>query len=92
MTSTLGQGQTQNDGQYPLHHMTYASAKFEAAMSNGLGGMHLQEILVFTLIQGQGHMKHCPLHYVTYVPAKFEVAMANGKDDALPRTYIGHMM
>ena len=32
---TLGQGQTRNVPQYPLNHMTYAPAKFEAAMSNG---------------------------------------------------------
>ena len=31
---TLGQGQTQNVSQYPLHHITYAAAKFEATMSN----------------------------------------------------------
>ena len=34
----LSQGQTWNIAQYLLHHMTYASAKFEVAMSNGLGG------------------------------------------------------
>ena len=51
--------------------MIYAIAKFEAAMSKGLGGN-----IWFDL--DQGHMKHCPLHHVTYVPAKFEVAMANG--------------
>ena len=28
---------TQNVAQYPTHHVTYASAKFEVAMSNGLG-------------------------------------------------------
>ena len=28
---------TQNIAQYPLHHVTYAPAKFEVAMSNGLG-------------------------------------------------------
>ena len=28
-TLTLGQGHTQNVAQYPLHHMTYAPAKFE---------------------------------------------------------------
>ena len=33
---------------YPLHHMAYAPAKFEAAMSNGLGEMHLQEIFDLT--------------------------------------------
>ena len=92
LTSTLGQGQTQNVAQYPLHHMAYVSAKFEAAMPNGLGGMHLQEIFHLTLTQVQGHMKHCPLHHVTYVPAKFEVATANRKGDALPRKYIGHQM
>ena len=29
---------TQNVVQYPPHHMMYAPAKFEVAMSNGLGG------------------------------------------------------
>ena len=38
LTLTLGQGQTRNVAQYPLHHMTYAPAKSETAMSNGLGG------------------------------------------------------
>ena len=37
LTLTLGQAQTRNVAQYPLHHMTYAPAKFEAAMSNSLG-------------------------------------------------------
>ena len=58
--------------------MTYAHAKFEAAMSNGLGVLHLQEIFDLTLTQGQGHIKPCPLHYVTYVPAKLEFAAAYG--------------
>ena len=56
--------------------MTYAPAKFEAAMSNCLGGNAFTRNILFD--QGQGHMKHCPLHHVTYVPAKFEVATANG--------------
>ena len=29
---------TRNFAQYPLHHVTYAPANFEVAMSNGLGG------------------------------------------------------
>ena len=29
---------TQNAAQYPLHHVTYAAAKFKVAISNGLGG------------------------------------------------------
>ena len=37
-TLTLGQGQTRNVAQHLQHHMTYVPAKFEAAMSNGLGG------------------------------------------------------
>ena len=38
LPSNLGQGQTRNVAQYPLHHMTYAPVKFEAAMSYGFGG------------------------------------------------------
>ena len=38
LTLTLGQGETLNVAQYPLHHMTYAPAKFKVAMSNSLGG------------------------------------------------------
>ena len=38
ITLTLGVKVTQNVAQYPLHHVTYAHAKFEVAMSNGLGG------------------------------------------------------
>ena len=33
----LDLGVTQNIAQYPLYHVTYANAKFEVAMSNGLG-------------------------------------------------------
>ena len=40
--------------------------------------MHLQEKILITLTQCQGHMKHCHLHCVTYVTAKFEAATANG--------------
>ena len=36
LTLTLGQKQTGNIAQCPLHHMTYQPAKFEAAISNGL--------------------------------------------------------
>ena len=36
LTLLLGQGQIQNFAKYPLHHMTYALAMFEVAMSNGL--------------------------------------------------------
>ena len=33
----LGVKVRQNAAQYPPHHMTYAPAKFEVAMSNGIG-------------------------------------------------------
>ena len=38
LTLILGQRQTQNVAQYPLHHVTYAPAKIEAAMSTSFGG------------------------------------------------------
>ena len=68
--------------------MTYAPAKFEVSMSNGLGGNTFTKNIDLTLTQGQGHMKHCLLHHVPYVPAKFEVATANGLGDAFSRKYI----
>ena len=34
----LGVKATQNDAQYPLHHVTYLGTKFEVASSNSLGG------------------------------------------------------
>ena len=34
----LGVKVTRNVAQYPLHHVIYASTKFEVATSNGLGG------------------------------------------------------
>ena len=34
----LGDKVTQNVTQYPLHHVMYASTKFEVATSHGLGG------------------------------------------------------
>ena len=63
-------GQTENVAQYPLHHMTYAPAKFEAAMSKGLGGNAFTRNFDLTLTQCQGHMERSP--------AKFEVVTANG--------------
>ena len=34
----LGVKVTQNVSQYPLHHVTYSTTKFEVATFNGLGG------------------------------------------------------
>ena len=38
MTLTSWFKVTQNVAQYPPHHVTYAPANFEVAMSNGSGG------------------------------------------------------
>ena len=35
LTLTLSQEQTRNAAQYPLHHMTYAPAKFNVTTANG---------------------------------------------------------
>ena len=56
--------------------MTYTPAKFEVAMSNGLGGDAFTRNIQGDLVKN--HMNHCPLLHVPYEPAKFEVATANG--------------
>ena len=71
LTLALGQGQTRNAAQYHLHHITYASAKFEAAMANGLGGNALFDIDLRVGVTQ--NVSHCPLHHVTYAPTEFEV-------------------
>ena len=38
LTLNLGVKVTRNVAQYPLHHVTYSTTKFEVATSNGLGG------------------------------------------------------
>ena len=38
LTFDLGVKVTRNVAQYPLHHVIYASTKYEVATSNGLGG------------------------------------------------------
>ena len=77
--------------QYSLHHLTYASAKFEVARSNGLGGAFTRNTL-FDLdlwVKVTENIPHYPLHHVTYVFAKFEVATSNGqRGAALTRKYI----
>ena len=37
---------TQNVSQYPLHHVTFASANFEVAMSNGLGDAFTRKYII----------------------------------------------
>ena len=73
---------TWNIAQYHLLHVTYASAKFDFATSNGLGGdafTRKYTISPLTLTLGQGHTQNVaqyPLHHRTNAPAKFEVAMS----------------
>ena len=61
----LGVNVTQNFAQYPLHHVTYAPAKFEVATSNSLGGDAVtNENTLFYIdpdLGGQGHMNCCPV-------------------------------
>ena len=70
--------------QIPAFDLTKASAKFEVATSNGLGGdaftrKYIISLLTLTLGQEQTRkVAQCPLHHMTYAPAKFEASMSNG--------------
>ena len=59
---------------------TKASAKFEVAMPNGLGGdAFTRTYIISPLTLGQGQTRNVaqyPQHHMTYAPAKFEVAMS----------------
>ena len=55
----LGVKVAQNIALYPLHHVTYAPAKFEVPMSNGLGEDAFARKNIFWPWH-QGHMKYCP--------------------------------
>ena len=76
----LGVKVTLNVVPLPQCHVTYAPAKFEAAMSNGLGDVFKRKIqyLTLTLESRSQNIAQHPLHHVTYAPAKFEVAKFNG--------------
>ena len=68
----------------PTFELTKASAKFEVAKSNHLGGdaftrKYIISLLTLTLGQGQTrNVAQYPLHHMTYAPAKVEAAMSNG--------------
>ena len=47
----LGVKVTRNVTQYPLHHVIYASTKFEVATSNGLG----EDTITRNVTDGQTH-------------------------------------
>ena len=49
----LGVKVTQNVAQYPLHHVTYSTTKFEVATSNGLGGDTFTRNAMYTRTDGR---------------------------------------
>ena len=51
----LGVKVTQNVAQYPLHHVTYAPAKFEVATSNSLGDPFTRKHI----------MNRCPVPFIS---------------------------
>ena len=69
--------------QIPAFELTKASAKFEVATSNRLGGdaftrKYIISLLTLTLGHGQTRkVAQYPLHNITYASAKFEAAMSN---------------
>ena len=58
----LGVEVSWNIAQYPLHYVTYATAKFEVAMSNSLwGDAFSRKFIIWSCPWSQGHTKHCPV-------------------------------
>ena len=58
---------TWNGAQYPLHHVTYATAKFEVATSNSLGkDVFTRKYSIWTWIGHQGHLKYCSTLYIMW--------------------------
>ena len=72
---------TQKTSQYPLHHVIYASTKFEDAMNTSLGeDTFSRQYINWLLPLGVKFIwsfAQYPLHHVTYAPAKLDVAMSN---------------
>ena len=48
----LGVKVTRNVAQYPLHHVTYAPAKFDLTTSHVTEKVHLQENTLFDQVKG----------------------------------------
>ena len=68
MTFDLGVKVKENIAQFHLHHVTYATAKFEAVMSNSLGGDAFTRkyiIWPLTLTKVQWNIAQYLLHHVT---------------------------
>ena len=77
----LGVTVTLNVAQCPLHHVTYAHAKFKVATTKGEREDAFTRNTLFDLNLGvkvTGNVSQYPLHYVNYAPVKFEVAASKG--------------
>ena len=64
---------TQYVAQYCPHYMTYASAKFEVAKCNGLGGAFTRKYIIWSWPWGQGHTKCCPVPSTSCDTCTFKV-------------------
>ena len=69
-------GNTQFVAEYPLHHVTYALAKFEVAMSKGLGHEFTRKSIIHLLFDLCDVVQY-PLLHVTYALVKFEGGMSS---------------
>ena len=58
----------------PLHHVTYAPAKFEVSTSSGLGDVFTKKYIIKIT---QKVAQYLSSYYDLCAPAKFEVAMSN---------------
>ena len=75
---TFGVKVTQNFAKYLLHHGTYAPAKFELAVSNGLGGYAFaRKYIILPWGQVTQNVAQNPLHHVIFAPGKSEIAVSN---------------
>ena len=69
---------TQHIVQYPLHHVTYAPAKFAVATSKGLGeDAFTRKYIVWSLTLGQGHMKRFPVPSTSCDLCIYKVSTSN---------------
>ena len=71
---------TQNIVQYPLHHVTYATAKLLHPLI--LEVIHLQDnIFLWPGVKVTWNIAQYPLHHKTYAQAKFGVSMSSGLEE-----------
>ena len=71
-------GAAKNAAHYPLHHVTYAHAKFYVATTKGLENAFIRNSYFDLGVNVTRNVAQYPLHYVNYAPVKFEVATPKG--------------